>query len=358
MQTGLNSVRPFCNRLFRVRAMAVETPRGDGHIVKAELTTRLTGNPNDDQSWLKLFHWDDPLTVAVLYKDTNVKNGCCHVVQWKAELLVDLKRCPICNEPVGMICDGLVASNNGDPTNRVVRFKFGTRIFQLSTHTGTIQHAPLKSLTAVTTKSSWSSWWCGSVTHRTDTSQNAGHSHLAQERIARALDLVGLKVLHKGKVLYPQATRKEKRSEPLSTPMRHINNDGTISQHLLEISRKDWYGDATTDSCTTKVHESGENSANKKISLIVMGTLQARQLDEAPTTASGSVPFVPRLQQILFFPMKIVCRSFHIGWLFLRSLLAPFLPTSALTVNDSPLADDDVVRRDRIGTNRNRPHFE
>lgn len=315
--------------------------------------TAVTATPNDDESWSAASDWDDPLTVAVVYKDTNTKNGCGHVLQWKADRLVDLRTCPICKEPVGMICDGLVAFND-DPTNNVVRFKFGTHVFQLSTGAEPVPSVGSSQITV--TKSSQSSSWWGSINSRTDTSRT-GYRVLAQERIARSLDLVGLKVLYKGKVLYPIATSKLSKE---SISVREIPDDEAISQQLLEISHKDWHSGATTSSCTTTVHKSGRNSSNKKISLVVMGTLKARQLDEPQTIVPQSVLFVQRLQQTFFFPLNLMSWLFQLGWLFFRSFFVPFWPASAPTTNESTDGDDYIDRGNQRGevSNRNRPHDE
>ncbi len=106
---------------------------------RATATTAVTPNGGDDgdgASWLAASDWDDPSDVAVVYRDTDADGGCGHALRWRAGPLVDLRRCPMCQERVGMICDGLVASSGGGPTNKIVRFRFGPHVFQLSTAGG------------------------------------------------------------------------------------------------------------------------------------------------------------------------------------------------------------------------------
>lgn len=89
--------------------MSIKSPDVDDRIAEDSMKVA-------HESWSEAADWEDPLNVAVLYGDTDTDNGCGHALKWKADRLVDIRRCPICREDVGMICDGLVASN--DPKNQ------------------------------------------------------------------------------------------------------------------------------------------------------------------------------------------------------------------------------------------------
>ena len=243
-------------------------------------------SPNKEDAWLQASDWDDPLDIAVFYKDVTMKNGCGHTMHWDPQKLVDCKKCPVCQGPVSFICDG---SSNENPT--CVSFKYGKQVYRLSVAkkaTPSSQSNLLKS---------WIVSWMSPPG-----SQNNSVIVTAQDRIQQALGLVGLKVLHKGKVLCPSS----------SSPQQ-------ISTQLLELSDADWE------------HE------HPKASLVVMGTLQGQELTGPPT--KDAVPWT--WKQILFLPLNIVHWTVHCSWLFFRTFLNPFLPMSLTSGDDEDHTHED-----------------
>ena len=69
----------------------------------------MTQDKRDDEKsssqWSQATDWDDPLDVAILYKDFSTEK-CGHVMEWKPFCLVDCNQCPICGTSVGLIADG------------------------------------------------------------------------------------------------------------------------------------------------------------------------------------------------------------------------------------------------------------
>jgi hypothetical protein len=116
--------------------------------------------------------------------------------------------CPICQTPIGLVIDGVVAAAASNA--ETIYFKYGKLYYRLS------------------------------MDNRSWFTTNGG---LAQRRIANVLHMKSLKILHKGKVLYPNSKK---------------TND-EISQQLLDLSSTD-----------TKPH------------LVVMGTRVGHELKDAP----------------------------------------------------------------------------
>jgi len=175
----------------------------------------------------------------------------------------------------------------------------------------------------------------------TSTNNNRSTTILAQNRIANALNLVNLKILHKGKIIYPPVD--------CSSDVRKKNsNDGTeeertreviISRRILEISNESW----------------NNNITKKKVSLVVMGTLKERQLKGWTKNDSNSDNvscILQRLQRFLLFPVTILRYSLQVTWLLCRSFLEPFLPSYMLVRDDR---SDDGGENDR-STGQTRLH--
>jgi len=94
------------------------------------------------------------------------------------------------------------------------------------------------------------------------------NSSLAQNRIAHVLDMHenNMKILHKGKVLFPHKDNNNSSKSSLSLSPQDI------SQRLIEISMQDSQENnegATSSSTSTS---SSSSSKKKKPSLVVMGT--------------------------------------------------------------------------------------
>jgi hypothetical protein len=245
----------------------------------SSLQASSSNSPNESDDWLQASDWDEPLEIALLYKDVIAKNGCGHAMQWNPHKLVDCKLCPACQEPVVLICDG----SSGNPSQPCIAFKYGKQIYRLSVDNKNTPPAP---------QSLWKSWI---ISWMSPQSNEHNNPVTAQDRIQQALGLVGLKVLHKGKILYPSSSLEPQQ----------------ISKRLLEVSDADW-------------HE------HPKASLVVMGTLQGRELKGPPTKKTA--PWT--LKQFLFLPWNIVHWSLHCSWLFFRTFLTPFLPLSLTSGDD------------------------
>eukprot|EP00536_Pseudo-nitzschia_multiseries_P000568 jgi/Psemu1/300183/fgenesh1_kg.7_\ len=249
----------------------------------------------------------NPLGMAVLYKDANTSTGCSHSIPWNAETLIGLQRCPICMEPVGMICDGCVAFGEkeslveGIEVGKIIRFKFGKKIYQLST-------ARVKTEQPSSQQGRFSTGWIRSLWGEDQSRRKSGKcatTMLAQNRIAQALNLASLKILHKGKVLYPPHHAEPAREE-------------MISQTLLKISGEHWNG--------------SNDSRKKKVALVVMGTSKECQLkepsDDDRLPSSGS--FLRRAKYSIWLPINALRWSVQFTWWFLTSFFAPFLPSFLL----------------------------
>lgn len=245
------------------------------------------------------------MDVAYLYQNTDSSQWTSSL-PWNAEQLMGLKTCPVTGESVGMVCDGVVAvALSSDATNKeateeydVVRFKYGKKTYQLST-------APIPESETKTHKTTppgygygWIGMWFGIGTRVSE-----GHSLgevLAQDRIAKALQLATLKILHKGSVLY------NSQSSSLNQQQQ-----STISKTILKISKDDW-----------------DASSKKKATLVVMGTHSANRLKE-PTkdNASEKTGILPNL---LRMPFRLVYWPCKLAFHFVLSFLGPFLPSNML----------------------------
>mmetsp|Transcript_7831 Transcript_7831/g.17488 ORF Transcript_7831/g.17488 Transcript_7831/m.17488 type:complete len:310 (+) Transcript_7831:265-1194(+) len=267
-------------------------------------TPPSTSRPTDSSTTLST----QPFDIAILYTFADTSGGCSHEIPWDANTLIGLQQCPICMTPVGMVCDGLVASvekesrDNDNKVGRIVRFKFGKKLYQLST-TG------MKPQQQVSLQNSYTiAGWLGSFwgkTQNASTNDKCTTTMLAQSRIAQALNLASLKILHKGKILYPPH-----HSEPIQ--------EAAISRALLKISDEHW------NNC--------KDNKKKKVALIVMGTSKEGQLKESSKDnrkfSNSSV--LQGFQPSIWFPVRILCWSVQLSWHLVTSFFAPFLPSYML----------------------------
>jgi hypothetical protein len=268
--------------------------------------------------------WDDPLDTAVLYKDTTgASSGCGHALQWNATKLITLKNCPICQEPVTLICDGSTAIATGDDAHAsCITFKYGKQIYRLSVEKSSSSKESKEEASKSTTSSSfWESIssfvWKSHNSNKPNINPTMSTVVTAQHRIAQALGLVGLKVLHKGKVLYPDPQNK-------SSP--YPEDAEEISLRLLDLSEIDWN--------SNHIHQ-----AKRKASLVVMGTLQGHELASRPPEEETFKKSFPSWQQLVRLPFHIAYWGIHSGWLLIRTFLAPFLPRSLTTSTSSEQED-------------------
>lgn len=264
-------------------------------------TENASNDKNVEEQWLEASDWDDPLKVALLYKDPR-SISCGHAVQWIPRRLVDAKSCPICDEPVSFICNG------GPPStgDRFLYFKFGKQAYRLNL----IQQQQPQSQEETSDHRSLKNWLSSFLAKYSFTSAaNSKQVVLAQNRIQWALNLAdGFKILYKGKVLYPPANAtKSSSSSSLYSPE-------SISESLQELSNQE----QPTTSPT----------------LVVMGTLKGRELPSRPpdsSTTRGWTWF-----QLAQLPFAIVFWGIHSAWVFARTLLSPFLPESMLGNHAEP----------------------
>ena len=217
----------------------------------------------------------------------------------------------VTGESVGMVCDGVVAVAlskgiaNKESTEEceVIRFKYGKKTYQLSlvptrSNEGKTDKRPTSSAYGY----GWIGMWFGMGTSRVSPSPDPIHG-LAQNRIATALELATLKILHKGSVLY--------NSE--SSFLNNEEQQSTISKTILKISKDDW-----------------ENSlgSKKKATLIVMGTHSANTLKEPTKSNEGAGSGI--LQTLLGIPFRLVYWPCKLAFHFVLSFLGPFLPSNML----------------------------
>jgi hypothetical protein len=145
-------------------------------------------------------------------------------------------------------------------------------------------------------------------------SQNKNNPSTAQHRIAQAFGMNlehGLKILHKGKVLYPlQPTPATKGAHSTTTTMTDL------SDCLVKISESDWELSA---------------SIIKKPSLVVMGTRSGKEeFGRNPTTSGLDLTAMARnvVGTFVVLPFRILHFSISFVLQFVGSIVQPLLPTS------------------------------
>ena len=250
-------------------------------------------NGNGKQEWLASPD-TDPFDTAVIYDSLRGDHQCSH-----DELLLDPLvrsfdstldggRCPVCQQPILMICDGFVATTSLP----VITFKYGKQIYRLT--------IPDKPRPPATSSSSLLGWIVSFLVPLFQSPQSQELKLTAQYRIAQALGLnvdQGLKILHKGKVLHPPPPPKTTTtpSPPLSLTDR--------SNQLLEISRLDW-------------------TSSQKASLFVMGTRNESQVLGRPTE-NVFWQWKWKWNQFFSLPWYVLQTSLDVGLHFLRSIFRP-----------------------------------
>jgi hypothetical protein len=211
--------------------------------------------------------WDEPLDIAVVFNSVQNENGKCgHALTWDPLICSlesrQLTTCPICEEPIALVCDGAVASGSS-PGQQVVTFKFGKQIFRLSVPSQASESSPKA-------KTSLFGWI---VSFLSPFSQNSKKIETAQQRMAQALGIIGIKILYKGKVLYHE--QQQHQSSQAQPAAQSLAGSTDLSNRLLEISQSGW--------------------ESKKASLVVMGTRAGSELVERgePTTSWENVWLLP-----------------------------------------------------------------
>jgi hypothetical protein len=181
-----------------------------------------SNNEEEEQWWLASNMDQHPLDVGVVFDgladNNNSNNKCGHrlalspLTQYLDGTHATRRgsTCPVCQTPVVLVADGASLNTTTTSNNKVVFFKYGKQYFRLTV-------APnARSWFFFTQKS------------------------LAQERIANVFQMKGLKIICKGKVIFPDPTRTNE----------------AISQRLIELS------------------------TTAKASLVVMGTRVGRELQD------------------------------------------------------------------------------
>jgi hypothetical protein len=297
----------------------------------------------EEEDWLEASDWDDPLEIALLYKSTDATvaaaddnnttststststSTCGHAVRWIPSKLVDLKECPICQAPVQLICDGGVSLTT---TSNIpcITVKYGKQTYRLSLAAPKkVEPTPKSFLESIQLRLqlqllAWSANANPSARPISTSTSTSTSSITAQDRMQQALGLVGgaFKILHKGKVLYPPNTTTTTKASSSSSA-----SPDELSQRLVDISEADW------------------QAPHRRASLVLMGTLQGRELPAPPETKNPtrtSWTSSSTWQQVAFLPFHMLRWSLHGTWVFVWSFLAPFLPRSLTTTT---MTDED-----------------
>jgi hypothetical protein len=256
-----------------------------------EKITEYNGNAAEKGSALSQEN-DDPNGMAVLYKTAfSVQDGCAHAVRWKDIMDTfhnpqDSPKCPICQTPVNMICDMMVVTSDSScAVDSTICFKYGKCVFQLSIHDSRKETSFLSRLSV---------------------SSNSGTTILAQDRIVQALDLdpKRLKILHKGKILYPPPPADTGNGDR----SRHPHD---VSKKILEITKQDL------------VQNGNGTKRHHKVSLVIMGS--RRDKGDHNTTSLWTT-IVSLATGIASLPYIIAKVSIQTTWLFVGTIFDPFLP--------------------------------
>jgi hypothetical protein len=296
--------------------MTSTTPQEDqqglgGSVDSSHKTNNDTDEDGDENSWVQATDWDDPLQTAVLYKSVDdEETSCGHALRWKPKVLVALKKCPICQESVSMICDGVVVANkssNNDNTNPTMTCKFGKQVYRISVvEQSKDEKASNKSSSNSSSSSStWSLFGSSSSPVTTTTIT-------AQDRVRQALGLVeGYRILYKGKVIHSSSSKDATTNTTTSTT--------TVSKQLLELSAIEW------------------KSPKGKKYMVVMGTQTGKELADnksvdSPSSSSWS-------QRLLWLPFRMVQWGLGGAFWFAFSFFKPFIPQAYLP--SSSERDDD-----------------
>lgn len=276
---------------------------------KSASSSKVTSGEDDDLSdWLEASDWDNPLHVAILYKDHR-RVECGHAVQWNAQRLVDSKHCPVCQGSISFICDGggrdVGPRTAEDPH---VCFKFGKQTYSLS-----LKNEPSSSSYSTDWLSSFLNKWSIRSASTTTNSSSTSGVVLAQDRIQTALKLAdGFKILHKGKVLYPSTP-----STATAPPGSH-KSPREVSDLLVELSAS---------------AQQQQQSSSSPSFLVVMGTLHGRELPARPVEKKAySQQWT--WQQLLQLPLAIVYWTIHSTWVFAKAFLSPFFSWASLAGDD------------------------
>ena len=252
-------------------------------------------------------------------------------IPWRANTLVDLRHCPVSGDPVAMICDGGVVAlaeaeaaaaaataesdtpaGGGYGSNQVVRFRYGKKVYQISTgttgNTGSETQRDAGTVASPSSSSSW--WWWPFQRNRDDAAAAATVApKLAQDRIAEALDLPGdaLKILHKGKQLLCNDDARKPVPTATMTPRERQQERERLSRLLLQISEDD------------------RAAPRKKASssLLVMGTPRHRALKEPDRPSGGDGT---RGGAAAVAAANLVWWPFHFLGCLVGSFFEPFLP--------------------------------
>lgn len=153
--------------------------------------------------------------------------------------------CPRCQSPIVYVQDGLVSKKEQD----TVVFKYGKQVYEVTVGQGDGMNGSVSSVNN-TNERPWWMWWIpfGDVVFANHRSES---QTTAQGRIAQVLGMNDIKILSKGKVIYPPTTTSNSKDD---------NDEVSTSQKLLQVS--------------------SAMSSSKKVSLLVMGTAIGHELQE------------------------------------------------------------------------------
>jgi hypothetical protein len=305
--------------------------------------TEATGADQAKAFWLAS-DFDDPLEVALVYNKvedrrcSSEEGKCGHALRWDP-LIRSLEsrersNCPICNEPIALVCDGLVASSSSGgaaiqqedkPKKKpaIVTFKYGKQVYRLSIPPVTTTQPNSDASTTTATSQiglllRWTMQFLLPFAQPRD-NQNNNNPATVQHRIAQAFGMNlehGLKILNKGKILYPlQPTPATKGADCSTTTLTDL------SDCLVKISESDW---------------ELSSSIIKKPSLVVMGTRSGKEeFGRNPTTSSSDLTSIARnlVGTFVVLPFRILHFSISFVLQFVGSIVQPLLPTSTTTTS-------------------------
>eukprot|EP00980_Cylindrotheca_fusiformis_P022081 scaffold8973_cov78-Cylindrotheca_fusiformis.AAC.2 len=250
------------------------------------------GEENSTQHLVAVLH--DSLSTQ---NNDNNNNGCGHAFRWNASEILALHECPTCHKPVKMISSFKTSERS---TKRLLCFKYGKVVFRLEYSRDTPLPPPQPSA-AATGRKDWRQWMFAFLPSTIKSSnQNIARTVPSYLAHVLGLELEHMKILHKGKVLYPSSSSSTQEEEETT---------------FWEISQHD--------------EEHAASRGSYKPSLVILGTTKKDRLSESrQRQQQQSKPFV---RGILLLPFQIIYYSLYGSWWLLRSFVEPFVPTNWLT---------------------------
>eukprot|EP00980_Cylindrotheca_fusiformis_P024865 scaffold12621_cov70-Cylindrotheca_fusiformis.AAC.1 len=252
------------------------------------------GEENSTEHLVAVLH--DNLSIQ---NDNNNNNGCGHAFRWNASEILALHECPTCHKSVKMISSFKTSERS---TKRLLCFKYGKVVFRLEYSRDTPLPSSSSAAAAATGRKDWHQWIFFFLPSTIKSSNQNTAARTVPSYLAHVLglELEHMKILHKGKVLYPSSCSTTQEEEETT---------------FWEISQRD--------------EEHAASRGSYKPSLVILGTTKKDRLSESSRQQQQqSKPFV---RGILLLPFQIIYYSLYGSWWLLRSFVEPFVPTNWLT---------------------------